>query len=675
MGMVHRTAILVLLSAAYTLCLVAQPEITRSGEAEALFRQSVFAYTAGDLQKAADGFDRILREFPLHQRTTASYVMKGKALLALDQPVEASRTLRDFLMRFPMSTYVPDARFTLGLTYITIGRLEDAVAQFRAGLQERGSLTPRLEQHMKNALELALTSHYTIPMIQHLLVNSTGDERLLFLVLLAQKNVSSGNITTALQLLDTLAIRYPGNPYQARIAEIQSEIEERSNVKIGALIPLMTNAPPSALKEIGREVYEGVQFAIEEFQKIHPVTVKIRVEMKDTDRDPLVAARVAQEFTSDPDIIGLVGPVFSNIASSIAEYVNERGVPMLTPTANTNGIASAGPYIFQANPDYENRGRAIARYAMIDRGLRKFGILAPSDTYGRFMAEAFVSEVNRLGGKVVASEWYARGTPDLKAQLFNIRKAGMLEGAEPFISFAGRLDQRTNTKLIQLGVSPRKLDSLIERNSIVSAVELLGADARTKLDSLEIPAVYEDPRIDSLEYPVTELDGIYLPISSPAEIGVLSSQLVYFNFKTQIFGSGEWNNLAELDAHKRYTEGVIFEVTDYVDEYDTLYAAFASGFMQRFKKKPTRNTLYGYDAAELVLTLVQQGGTTRETLRDALARTVDFQGIHSKIGLEERRVNSWLHIVQYTNNAVARLTEVNVDQSHAVEELHGFGGR
>lgn len=673
--MIPRFTMLLLISAGWTLSAFAQPEVTRSGEAEALFRQAVFAYTTGDVQRAVNDFDRILKSYPLNQRTTASYVMKGKGLLVLDQPVEASRTLRDFLMRFPMSTYVPDARFTLGLTYITIGRTEDAVAQFRAGLQERALLTPRLEVHLRTALEMAVSSYYTIPMMQQLLQSSTGDERLLFLVLLAQKNVSSGNITAALQLLDTIAVQYPGNRYQPRITELQKEIEEKNNVKIGALLPLLNNAPPSELKKIAREVYEGVQFAIEEFHKIQSEKVKITVEVKDTERDPLVAARVAREFTSDPDIVGIVGPVFSNVASSIADFVNQQGVPMLTPTANTNGIAATGPYVFQANPDYENRGRAVARYAVVERGLKKFGILAPSDTYGRFMAEAFASEVNRLGGKIVASEWYARGTPDLKTQLFNIRKAGMLEVADPYISFAGRLDQLTNTKLIQLGVNPRKLDSLIERKSIVNAVELLGPDARAKLDSLEIPAVYEDPRIDSLEYPVTGIDGIYLPISSPGEIGVLSSQLVYFNFTTQVFGSGEWNSLPELDAHKRYAEGVIFEVADYTDENDPVYAAFAEEFAQRFRKKPTRNTLYGYDATGLLLTLIQQGGTTRERLREGLARTTAFQGIHSKIGLIARRVNSWLHIVQYAHNSVVRLTEINVDQSQAAEDVHGFGDR
>jgi len=173
--------------------------------------------------------------------------------------------------------------------------------------------------------------------------------------------------------------------------------------------------------------------------------------------------------------------------------------------------------------------------------------------------------------------------------------------------------------------------------------------------------VFDDRHVDSLDYPVTGIDGIYLPISSPAEIGVVSSQVVYFNFQTQLLGSGEWNNLAELDANRRYCTGILFESETDVDTLSNRYRAWYSGFMNRFKKRPSRNTLYGFDTAELVLGTLRKGATTREGLSRALADVKDFQGIHSKIGFSPGRVNAWLPIYQFDGRNVIRVDEIQAE--------------
>ena len=171
---------------------------------------------------------------------------------------------------------------------------------------------------------------------------------------------------------------------------------------------------------------------------------------------------------------------------------------------------------------------------------------------------------------------------------------------------------------------------------------------------------YDESRIDSLEYPVTSIDAIYVPISSPAEIGVVSSQIVYFHFKTQLLGSGEWGDIAELDANKRYTDGVIFESETFIDSESGTYADFVLGFTRQFNKRPTKNVLYGVDAAQLILERIRLGASTRPALALSLAETKDFRGLRSQIGFSYRRVNSWLTILQYTDDRLQRLEEISV---------------
>ena len=143
---------------------------------------------------------------------------------------------------------------------------------------------------------------------------------------------------------------------------------------------------------------------------------------------------------------------------------------------------------------------------------------------------------------------------------------------------------------------------------------------------------------------------------------MVSSQLVYFNVHAQLLGSGEWNNLAELDGNKRYCSGILFESDSHLDSGNVSYASFAKEFSERFKKSPTKNTLFGYDAARLMLTVIAGGATTRESLARALASVRDYRGLHSRIGLAGRRVNPWLHILQYQSDVIERVGEISANE-------------
>jgi ABC-type branched-subunit amino acid transport system substrate-binding protein len=643
----------------------AQQSLAFSERAEKVFREGVTQFERGMFEEAAMSFARVIGEFPLNQRTTAAHIMRAKALLRLQETLEAARTLRRFLEAFPTSTYRADAEYMLGLTYARIQRHDDALQSL---LRAWRSIPPvdgsaRLQRLILAALDATIDNHLSVLATRQLVEGSMNvDERYFFLLKVGEKEAARGNITGASVVMDELAAMGPHPRWVERVASLKTRIEQRSSVKLGLLLPIMRNAEPSAVKEIGTEVHEGAIFAHEEYESDPATRVKVFLEVRDTERKPLTAARGVQELTADDDVIGIIGPVFSATTSAAVGVASARGVPLITPTANTNGIAASGAWIFQANPDYETRGRAMARFAVLNKGYRRLAVLAPIDTYGKFLAEAFIAECTRLGATVVASEWYQRGAADLTRQLSNIRRTVMIETTEPILTFAGRLNQRDIAMLIAMGVPKRTVDSLIERSATIEASKLLGADAKRIIDSLEIAAQYHHPHIDSLEYPVETLDALYAPISSPEEIGVVSSQVVYFNFRTQILGSGEWNNFQELNQNRRYSNGVIFESDYHVDPQDQEYASFVERFFARFKKRPGKNTLYGYDATKLVLRLIHEGATTREALQRSLSAVNGYKGLHSRITLSSERVNTWLMVLQYRADHIEKIADIDVGQ-------------
>ncbi len=303
----------------------------------------------------------------------------------------------------------------------------------------------------------------------------------------------------------------------------------------------------------------------------------------------------------------------------------------------------------------------MARYAVAVRGYRRLATLAPSDSYGKFLAEAFAREAQRLGARVVAQEWYTHGASDLHSQFAAIRKAGLAEEAEPLVSFSGKFDVRDRLRLVDLGVPGKRIDSLLSKSARVPAVALLGSRARILMDSVGLTPSFDLSRADSMAYPVSGIQAVYIPIASSDEIGVVASQFVYFNLQAQLLGSGEWNDLPELHENRRYCSGLIFESDSYVDTAAAGYRDFLESFRERFNREPTRNVLYGFDTGQLVFALIRNGAATRTALARTLTLMKDFQGLHAKIGFSPSRVNMWLSILRFEGEDVQRLEEVEVE--------------
>jgi len=117
------------------------------------------------------------------------------------------------------------------------------------------------------------------------------------------------------------------------------------------------------------------------------------------------------------------------------------GVSAYHATATANGIAAIGPFIFQANPDFDTRGRNAAAFAYTMLGARSFAVLAPTDPIGKQMAESFIAQVNLLGGEVFDAQWYSIGSTDLRMELTSIRRKAMEKMEVPTINFGAKMRQ------------------------------------------------------------------------------------------------------------------------------------------------------------------------------------------------------------------------------------------
>lgn len=655
------TCLLFLLLDVAPLCAQVRPEHIPA--ADRLFQDGLALYRKGAFADAARVFGDVLVLYPNSHRETAALLMKGKALLFAGELRAADETLRQFLQLFPFSNYAPDAHYALGLVHVRQQKPEQAVESFLTCLRAADP-SSALRTLVLAALDSTIDMLISVPPLQRLIAESPLDDGKEFLMLkLGEKFLDAGNVTAATAVIDSLDRYFRQPAFAERNAALRRRLLEPSTLKIAVVLPLLKNGghPGAKEREIGLSLYEGIQLAYEEFVSAGGAKHPLTLEVKDIEREVSRAVTIVRELCADPGVLGIIGPPFSNAAFAVAYHVNTSGVPLVTPTANADGIAATGPYVFQANPDFTARAKAMARHAVQSLGLMRLGVLAPNEPNSRTMANAFIAEATRLGATVLAAEFYEPGSTSLVTQLTALRRRANEAGAEPFLMFGTSVGRREAAQLARLGVSQRLLDSLIATKAVVNAERLLGAQARSLLDGEKIPYRVGDPRVDSLDRPVTALQGLYSPISSPEEIGIVSSQVAYFNIQTRLLGSGEWNNEGELAAHRLYCTGVIFESDTYIEPTDDAYRVFVEHYARRFGRRPDRNSIFGYDVGKVVFAALQKGALTRDRLRDALAALPVVQGLHAKISFNSRRVNPWLHIMQYTGSGIQRVAEISAE--------------
>jgi len=633
-----------------------QDSILFRGEVEREFVEAMKLYASQRYDSAATLFSRILREYPRNHRATATLIMGGKSYYWIGNYRESIRLLKDLLDLYPESQYVFDAHYTLGLDYFRLNRYEDAAQDFLTVRQR--SLDPKLVSRSEKMLETIAMTQLTVAQLQLLSGEATLDPvKAMLNYALAEKVFRTGDARGAQQILRSIIALPPGTRYVAEAFALLSKIEKVGVLKVGVALPLLLKTRSTTLKP-AVELLEGVRIAANEYNV--DAFSKVHLEIRDTESDPSIAARGVTDLCADDKVIAILGPMFSDEVFAAAGVANARGVPLVTPTATRNGIAAMGSYIFQANPDYDTRGRAMARFAYEQRGARRFAVLAPKGAVGELLADSFIDEVKKLGGELIDVQWYFAGSTDMRSQLMAIRKKALERDELTIVDFATKMRQSALNNMQRWGVPSEVLDSLIERNASTPVTFLFGKNGKRIADSLGVPTMYVPIKYDSLAVPVESIDAMFVPISTSEEIGVVASQVKYYNFQTLMLGTEDWNELSELDGNRRYANGVIFSSDSYTNVETPAYRMFESKFQMAYKKKPVKNSLYGYDAMKMILQTIKKGATNRNELAAALPGVRNFNGLHSTISFQENRVNSFLTVLQFKNRSIKKIGEIDL---------------
>ena len=241
---------------------------------------------------------------------------------------------------------------------------------------------------------------------------------------LYEENADPREVTSRLQ--DFLR-EYPRSRFvedaRALLAEIGQEygIETRDRDlavaapdRIGLLTPLS-----GEYAALGQAMFDGALLALEEHNRA--TGENLSLVALDTRGDEVVAVQTARRLIDEENVIAIVGCLLSPTTVAVATLCEERGVPLISPTATKETIGDLGPHVFQTNLTKDFETRMVARAGVLALRRERFGILHPAGEEGLALAARFQDEVERWGGSVVVQRAYDRSATDFGGLLREMR--------------------------------------------------------------------------------------------------------------------------------------------------------------------------------------------------------------------------------------------------------------
>ncbi len=361
----------------------------------------------------------------------------------------------------------------------------------------------------------------------------------------------------------TLAGQVNGAHLRDALSRVATRVtSRRSGVKaktLGVLLPLS-----GPYRGIGEAALRSIQLAIGKG--------RVRLVVKDTRGDAEAAARLVETLVHKHRVMGILGPVGAFESSAASARAAELGVPLLVLSAREE-IARKGANVFRTRVTASKQGTRLARYAVSEMNIKRFGLLISDSPYGWALAGAFWDEVQRLGGEVTAAEVYGRGSTGYRGIIQ--RLVGGKRGRAARAGFKGLLiadDHKAVRKLI-----------------------------------------------------------VFLPFW-----GVTIRRTPGSKRGVQLIGGDAWNHPTMVDQTEQITDNAVFCDSFFPDETDGRIARFVTTFYGRYREPPTAFEAEVYDAARLMQKALKRAkGAERESLAKAL-RTMRFRGITGLMRFDAR---------------------------------------
>ena len=201
-------------------------------------------------------------------------------------------------------------------------------------------------------------------------------------------------------------------------------------IKIGVIQPLT-----GSVAFPGTTFVEGAKMAAEKINKHGGVLGKqIELVIEDGQCKGANSVSAAEKLIVKDKVPVLIGSFCSGATVTVMPVAEKYKIPLVTGVSSRADLTEKGNiWFFRVTETDALLAKAFAKILYNNLNLKRLAYLGVNDDWGRGAVEAFVKNIEALGGKTVLADYFEHGTTDFYTLLTKIRAAkpdGLFVAAE-----------------------------------------------------------------------------------------------------------------------------------------------------------------------------------------------------------------------------------------------------
>ena len=194
--------------------------------------------------------------------------------------------------------------------------------------------------------------------------------------------------------------------------------QEGDTIKIGMIASLSGSEKPW-----GDESKRGAQLAVDMVNEAGGINgKKIELLVEDSAGLPATGKTATERLVSSKNVLAMLGEVASGVTGPSAEVCQGAGVPIISIGSTRTALSNTGNMFFRVCYTDAFQGAMLAKYAFEDLKLKNVAILTDKQLpYSVGLSNDFRTYFEKLGGTIIAEDFYEKGTTDFKGQLTNLK--------------------------------------------------------------------------------------------------------------------------------------------------------------------------------------------------------------------------------------------------------------
>ena len=436
-----------------------------------------------------------------------------KSQIALNKNSEAKQTAKIFFSTFPTSALLNYTMESLGDLYVNNSNYDSAYRMYSRAknLSIEDGYRSKIDKKLLKLIKIKLPQS----LLNELLIIETDLQSTnIHLLAIAYSQIMDGKPDDAALTLGKIDPLVLSDDYSNLLESLLRESYKPPSpvLTVGLALPL--TGPDS---ESGHAFLDGFQKGQNFYQYDKQ---RLSILARDTRSDAIETIKIINELEQINQLVALIAPVNEMSSLSLLSSLSQSSLPVLLTSKQNADITEINENAFLINSNYEMEGKIAAQYIIQHLGLDSIAVLAPAEKNTEIQIDSFISEVDRLGGKVVATEWYSGEPKNLKRQFRFLRQ----------VAFS--LDSKEDTFDEALGMEIDSLDALFD----VSADDFF---------DLPQPKTKKMTSSDSSKVLLSTIQAIYMPINHK-DLEYIGPQVPMYNFDTKIVGNSSWQQLEIL---------------------------------------------------------------------------------------------------------------------------------